>query len=104
MSGMEIFKNRFQALRGDVVESFSVTAESSKAEVTKFMAQYKARGAHSLIGAYVVGYGDMIKTTIGELVTQGFDGPIACTSTLTDSEWQPIERTADQRIFTVLPR
>jgi hypothetical protein len=29
---------------------------------------------------------------------------IACTSTLTGTEWQPADRSADDRIITVLPR
>lgn len=52
----------------------------------------------------MVGYGGMVRNTIQELVSKGFKGPIACTSTLTEPNWQPPDTRADGQIFTVMPR
>lgn len=104
--GMEVFRDRFLALGGNTIEPISVTAKTAKTEVEAFLRSHKSQRQNSGpdMGAFVVGYGDMVKETISELVLQGFDGPIACASTLTEPDWQPQTTNADDRIFTVLPR
>jgi len=98
--GMEVFRDRFLALGGSSVEPISVTKDTAKAEVRKLLAHSRSGG----LGVCVVGYGEMVKETLAELISQGFEGPIVCTSTLTASDWQPSDTSTDGRIFTVVPR
>lgn len=103
--GMEVFRDRFQSLGGAVGTTVSVTAATAKAEVEKVMGQNGNRGAAEANTAiFVVGYGDMVKNTLAELISRDFAGPVLCASTLTEPDWQPEDLRADGRIFTVLPR
>jgi len=104
LRGAELFQRRFMSLGGSHPEAFNVTAETARSTVKSFLAANNERQASTPMGVFVVGYGDMVRETINELVTQGFNGPIVCTSTLTEAEWQPHDGTADNRIFTVMPR
>jgi hypothetical protein len=104
--GMEVFRNRFLALGGATAEAHSVTAATAKSEVEHFLTTFKtnAPDATREVAAFVVGYGEMVKATVHELILQGFQGPIVCASTLTEPDWQPADCSADHRMFTVLPR
>lgn len=105
--GMVLFRDRFIRLGGigtDVIP-LSVTAEIAQSRVQDFLDRYYRNKLQNTtgVGVFVVGYGDMVKHTMTELITQGFKGPIVCTSTLTEPQWQPRDTSADGRIFTVLP-
>lgn len=103
--GMEVFRDRFIALGGRV-ECRAVTADTASTEVAALLQQIQktSNGAPTHVCAFVVGYGKMVPATLNALISSGFDGPIACTSTLTEPDWQPLDRRDDARIFTVLPR
>ena len=103
------FAERWQALGLGRPQFYDVTSDTSnaKTQISEFMRIVKnntARVDAPKFGAFVVGYGNMFKTTLDELISQGFQGPIVCASTLTVPSWQPSEDTADQRIFTVMPK
>jgi hypothetical protein len=94
---------------------FYVTARTAKAAVQAFLAKCKgqpndlpeATAATPWPGVFVVGYGDMVKNTVTELIEGGYAGYIACTSTFTDPQWRPSElllNTSKAEIFTVRPR
>jgi hypothetical protein len=103
--GMEVFRDRFQALGGSTVVPVAVTATTAKGEVERQMGLPENKdAAQTTMAIFVVGYGDMIRNTLSELVSQKFAGPILCASTLTEPDWQPDDKQADNRIFTVLPR
>ena len=110
--GMEVFRDRFGALKPRElhepldIEGHGVTADTAATEVTTFVRQYRSNGNQKTrsVAVFVVGYGNMVSATVNALISQEFDGPIVCTSTLTEPEWQPIDQSADNRIFTVLPR
>ena len=105
--GMEVFRDMFvYSLGGQPIDTYSVTSKSAKTAVETFLTKYHDANGHTNehTGAFIVGYGDMVRETLSELVTQGFDGPIACASTLTEPDWQPKSTNADSRIVTVLPR
>lgn len=105
--GMTVFRDRFlHSLKGERVECYGTTASTAREQVARFLSafQLSANRETSDVGAYVVGYGDMVRDVMAELISQGFRGPVACTSTLTEPDWQPITTTADSRIATVLPR
>ncbi len=105
--GIRLFRKEFERLGGKLPEDyeFYVTTDTAKTYVKTFLDKCK----HSdFPGVFVVGYGDMVKNTLTELITGGYEGSIVCTSTLTDGQWQPSEavlRTYNKvKIFTVLPR
>ena len=104
--GMETFRERFiNGLGGKMVDPYCTTAGTAKSNVSEFLAKVKrARLNSNNTGVFIVGYGDMVREVLNELLKQGFTGPIACASTLTEPDWQPKERSADNRIVTVLPR
>jgi len=106
--GMEVFRDRFSSLGGVCDEQFRfyVTAATAKTAVGSFLARYKGNNHQDTEdrGVFIVGYGDMVRVTIDELLAQGFKGPIVCASTLTELNCQPKDTSADNRIFTVLPR
>jgi hypothetical protein len=105
--GMEVFRDRFVfSHSGLPIDAFGVTATSAKTEVEAFLAKYHKASAQTNdhTGVFIVGYGDMVRETLNQLIAQGFDGPIACASTLTEPDWQPRNTNADSRIVTVLPR
>jgi hypothetical protein len=101
--GRDVFRDRFLSLSGFFLESLGVTATNAKTKVAEFLNKHKADN-NNKTGVLVVGYGDMLSATVTELIQQQFIGTIACTSTLTGTEWQPKDRTVDEKIFTVLPR
>ncbi len=98
--GMEVFRERFLALGGEV-ETHGVTADTAADEVKNFV---KNGPQPAAAGVFVVGYGKMVSATLNALIAAGFSGSIASTSTLTERDWQPTDQGADDRIFTVLPR
>lgn len=104
--GMEVFRDRFEDLGGTDSRPYSVTASTAAQEVARFLRQSDWQEAQSRhhVGVFVVGYGDMVKNTLTELISNKFDGPIVCASTLSEPDWQPQDTTADEHIFTVLPR
>jgi hypothetical protein len=104
--GMEVFRDRFEALGGSDLKVYNVNATSANGEVTKFLAETDWRQFESTneVGVFVVGFGDMVRNTLAELIASKFAGPIVCASTLSEPEWQPKDTTADARLFTVLPR
>jgi len=105
--GMKTFRDQFvHSLYGERADVYCTTASTSKEQVTQFLSTIRsnAKGNPNGTGAYIIGYGDMVKSVITELLSQGFPGPIACTSTLTEPDWQPAATNADERIFTVIPR
>jgi hypothetical protein len=100
--GLKHFRTWFA---GNVREDlqFHVTARNARAQVQQFFSKCEPGECP---GVFVIGYGDMIKNTVTELIAGGYQGCIVCTSTLTDPQWQPEEpwdpRTL--RIVTVRPR
>jgi hypothetical protein len=105
--GMEVFRNRFKfSLGGLSIEPFPMNTGDAKREVKRFLDNYHNNTDHNIdrTGVFVVGYGEMVRETLNELVAQGFEGPIGCASTLTEPDWQPNNLIADNRIVTVLPR
>ena len=105
--GMQEFHDRFiSGLGGSSIDDYSTTAGTAKSKVATFLAknQSNTKQAPNVVGAFIVGYGDMVREVLAELISQGFAGPIACASTLTEPDWQPQGTNADKRIFTVLPR
>jgi hypothetical protein len=100
------FQMRFEKLGGSNFDSFPVTTETAKDQVKAFLTRYRVSqfGGTRRMGVFVAGYGSTFSQTLRELIAQGFDGPIVCTSTLTEPDWQPRENQADRRIFTVIPR
>jgi ABC-type branched-subunit amino acid transport system substrate-binding protein len=102
--GKDEFRDRFisPSLAGRCLGDFPVTADNAKSKVTEFLRKLAAHPEST--GVLVVGYGNTLSKTVAELIAQKFSGLIACTSTLTGPEWQPISKDADRRIATVLPR
>lgn len=83
---------------------FYTTAKTAKNHVKKFLDENNNGDG---IGVFVVGYGEMVKNTISELLTRGYAGCIVCTSTLTDPHWRPAEdliKNGNARILTVVPK
>jgi hypothetical protein len=101
--GMEVFRSRFYALGGRNVQPLPITAKNAKEGVAAFKRTAAATNP-AQVGVLLVGYGEMVPSTIEQLQVQGYSGPILCTSTLTEPTWQPRNQEADSRIFTVLPR
>jgi hypothetical protein len=112
--GVELFCRYFD---GEVPSDlkFYVTARTAKAAVQAFFSKCSAQpddwpetGAVSTWpGVFVVGYGDMVRNTVTELIQSGYAGYIACTSTFTDPQWRPQQdllKTTKAEIFTVRPR
>lgn len=104
--GMQVFRTRFNSLGGQSVDMYSTTAGTAKQNVTLFLSKIKTNWVKDMnsVGVFVIGYGEMVRDVLNELISQGFAGPIVCTSTLTEPEWQPQKTNADSHIFTVLPR
>jgi ABC-type branched-subunit amino acid transport system substrate-binding protein len=104
--GVKQFCEEFQDIGGTVQPNmrFFTTAKSAKNEVAKFLTRLN-HGCRT--GIFVVGYGDMVKNTLQELIGGGYEGCIVCTSTLTDRQWQPSESGWNKdrlKIFTITPR
>jgi hypothetical protein len=105
--GMKEFSDRFlYGLAGSSVDGYSTTAGTAKSNVAAFLGKNysNTKEGTNAVGVFIVGYGDMVREVLGELLSQGFSGAIACASTLTEPNWQPQGTNADKRIFTVLPR
>jgi hypothetical protein len=104
--GMEVFRDRFYQLGGKSIDWYRGTGTTAKSNVEEFLAKYRKICGNDLegVGVFIVGYGKMVKATIGELLAQRFNGPIACSSTLTEPDWQPEDTRLDSKIVTVLPR
>jgi hypothetical protein len=100
----DLFQERFEKLGGNNFASFGVTASTVNEQVAQFVSQYRQTKLQGRLGVFLVGYGDVFRDTLAALIAKGFDGPIACSSTLTEPDWQPQSRSADARIFTVFPR
>lgn len=106
LDGMKQFKNQFLTLGGISVDEFATTTQTAKKDVTSFISKHTLLEGNNnnKLGVFIVGYGDMVKEILTELISQNFWGPITCASTLTEPDWQPQSKTADNRIFTILPR
>ena len=104
IGGITKFREEFEQFNGTVPDEmcFYVTAKTASAQVKRFFSSYRK---DEKLGIFVVGYGEMVKNTITELISGGYEGCIVCTSTLTDKQWQPPKHLMDKaNIFTVLPR
>jgi hypothetical protein len=88
---------------GSEVEMYPTTSESAGEKVSEFLLSINPYDPNN-IGVCIVGYGNMVTTVINELIKQEFKGIIVCSSTLTEKDWQPRDRSLDNQIFTVLPR
>jgi hypothetical protein len=104
--GIKQFYEEFKDIGGTVLDKmrFYTTAKSAKKQVERF---FSARDNNCSTGIFVVGYGDMVKNTLQELISGGYEGSIVCTSTLTDKQWQPSKHSWDKdklKIFTIRPR
>jgi len=75
------------------------SGDNAAAEVAKFIAGAQGRD----VGAFIIGYDTMLKETLKALIAAGFGGPILTTSTLTEAQWQPDDRSHDSMIYTVIP-
>ena len=106
--GKEGFQKFCEYFDGKVLPGFCfyVTAKTVKAHVKNFLDKIPET---EKCGVFVIGYGDMVKNTLTELITGGYNGCIVCTSTLTDPHWQPpanvlvMAQAQSTQIFTVLP-
>ena len=99
--GLKQFRKYF----GGSVDVVSfVTAKTAKAHVQDCLSKWPQKDR---MGVFIIGYGDMVKNTLITLIDGGYSGYVACTSTLTDRQWQPpsqILAGAKAKIFTVIPR
>lgn len=103
--GREQFKSRFCSLvPGAIVDTVGVAGPDAAERVRQWLHDIEGLPLVTKTGAYIVGYGDMLKATLSNLIEGDFKGHIACVSTLTGSTWQPENRSLDHRIFTVRPR
>lgn len=102
--GLETFRDEFTRLGGRT-ENYGVVLDGNNAasQVGRFLAEDSAKNLSRRKGAFVVGFGDMLRKTVEELLSSGFDGPILCSSTLTVPQWQPKKSDRDSQIFTVSP-
>ena len=102
MKGLDTFCDRFDGtVPSDLI--FYATAKTAKAHVETFLGKYPQKDWPVV---FVIGYGDMVKNTLKELIAGGYDGCIVCTSTMTDPQWRPTDKVlarARVKIFTVLP-
>jgi hypothetical protein len=101
--GSEGLKHFCRWFKGNVREDlqFHVTARNAKAQVQKFLSRCETGECP---GVFVIGYGDMVKNTMTELIVGGYEGCIVCTSTLTDPLWQPEEPWDPRRLEIVTVR
>lgn len=99
-TGKDIFKDFFSHLEGET-RHYAVTAETAAQHVKQWLDSAQDIPDK---GAFVIGYGGMMKRTLEALIQNKFQGPIACSSTLTRKEWQPGNTSYDGNICTVLPR
>jgi hypothetical protein len=103
--GAQVFHDRFESLSGKATAS-SVTSRTVKTDLYAFIQKFKSAkpDKSTKLGVLIVGYGDMVRDTISVLLEQGFTGPIASTSTLTEPDWQPKILNSKYPVYTVLPR
>jgi hypothetical protein len=101
--GMRTFKHRFESLGGKVRHTYGVTATTADAWVGRW-ADTVTRNGKEKAAVFVVGYGNMLRNTVTAIVSHELDIRIACTSTLTGTDWQPEKGPHDARIVTVMPR
>lgn len=83
---------------------YYATANSAKNHVEKFLDENN-NGVG--IGVFVVGYGEMVRNTVAELLIRGYGGCIVCASTLTDPHWRPDQnliKNSKARVVTVVPK
>ena len=83
---------------------FYVTAKTAKKAVSDFLAEIKDQDCP---GVFVVGYGDMVKNTLTELISGGYEGCIVCTFNIDGSPMATSTRSLKSQkveIFTVVPR
>lgn len=103
LSAMKTFIKHFDG-RGKQAIAYSATAATAKYKVRQWVLDLSRQwGTNLRTGAFVVGYGKMLKNVVAEILETGLDVQIACTSTLTGKDWQPDDRARDDRIVTVLP-
>lgn len=99
--GRDEFVTRFEG-HGGAADTFAVIADGSNAK-TLTSRVVGVHEADKYDAVFVVGYGEMFKMSVAELIEQGFPGTIYCVSTLTVSRWQPLATSMDSRIITVAP-
>jgi hypothetical protein len=103
--GRDEFSKRFKSLGGKEVDYFAAVGEDARAKVQKWINSCAGESEkNGKVGAFIVGYGDMLFATVSALIENDFSGPIACTTPLTGKMWQPNDRKLDANIVTVMPR
>jgi hypothetical protein len=103
-AAMQTFIAQFER-SGRQVTGYAATAATAAKKVELWISKLNSsQDANPRAGAFVVGYGNMLKNTVAAILDSGVEVHVACTSTLTGRDCQPLDRTHDNRIVTVVPR